>query len=112
KLRDQALDDEPLVVRIAGGLKHVIRRNRERAFLQTLLQLRLRVFGNDRGVEAFEIRRVQPQNHRERRFDAAIEIDRSEDRLERVGENRVAVESAALQLAPAERERVAERERT
>src|SRR5689334_765628 len=85
-------------------------RDLKRALLQPLLQLRLRVLRDHLRIEAIEMRRVQPQDQRVRRVDAAVQVNRTEDRFQRIRQNRIAIEAAALQLTAAERERVTERQ--
>jgi len=103
-------DDEPLVVIGAELLDDLVGRRRLEPRLRGLLEPGLEV------VEALELDgldplREQPVDHRVGGHEAGVEIDRGDDRLERVGEDRWLGPPAGLLFALAEHQPLAEPER-
>ena len=85
-------------------------RQRQRAVLQELLQARLRILGERRGLQARETRPVERHEYRARSLESAVEVDRAEHRLERIGERRATPKAARAQLAGTEPEPLREAE--
>src|SRR6266550_6747725 len=79
--------------------------------LQQLLQPRLRIFGELGRVEAVQLRLVHAKYSRLRGVESRVEQDRTEQRFQRIGEDRRPARAAAFQLALAQSNRFAEIER-
>src|SRR6185369_7033945 len=99
ELLHAAFHDEGLVVRLALGLEDRIARQRETPRLQVLLERGLRVLLDREPFGALEPAREHAAHGRLHRHEAAVEEDRAEESLERVGEDRGTPETAALELA-------------
>ena len=110
QLLDAAFDDEGLVVRLALGLLDGIAWQREAARLQVLLQRRLRVLPNGKPFGPLEAIGEERLDRATNRIETAVEVDRPQQRLERVGEDRGTAKAAALELAFAQAQPVAETE--
>src|SRR5574340_634234 len=96
---DAAFHLELLLVSIPVGGHHDIGRQGDLAALQILLQQGLGILAQGPRVQAGEERRVQLLYHLRRPAETAIQIDRAQHRLQRIGQDRGAAEAAALQLA-------------
>ena len=105
---DRAAHLEQLIVRLAGGRFDCIARQRQAAGLQRFLQTGLGILQFRRARQPVEARHEQPLDHLRRGVEAAVQVDRAEQRLERVGQDRLAPEAAGLQLARAEPQLLAE----
>ena len=92
------------------GQDHIARQ-RKTARLQVLLQARLGIFQR---LGRRQRRDALGEEARDERFDrreATIEENRPSQRLERIGQNRLAAKAAAAELTGAELQRVAQAER-
>ena len=107
---DFAARDEPVLVRLAAHFLDRIGRQPPTAPLQQLLQARLRILEVARLRQLRQPAGEQALDHLARRLEPAVQVDRAEQRLERVGEDRAAPESAGLELAAAEAQLLAEPE--
>ncbi len=95
--------------RAAGGGEFIARQRRSPR-LQVLLQLGLGILVRDAGLEPREPRGVPPPHDAERRIGARIEADGAEQRLDRIGEYRIALASPARGFAGAQAQRGAQAE--
>ncbi len=105
---DRAAYLEHLIVRLAGGRFDCIARQRQAACLQRFLQTGLGILQFRRARQPVEARHEQPLDHLRRGVEAAVQVDRAEQRFERVGQDRFAAEAAGFQLARAEPQLLAE----
>jgi hypothetical protein len=95
-------------VRLAFRALHGIAGQLQLAALQVLLQRGLRVLLHRLAVAVLELPGEQRRDHPPHRLEAAVQVHRAQQRLERVGEDRGPPEPAALQLALAQAQPVAE----
>ena len=100
--RHLAADAEGLRVILALDVQHRVARQAKPARLQVLLQARLGVLERLGRWQRRDARREQPRDERRRRPEPAVEIDRPAQRLERIRQDRLAAETAALELPGAE----------
>ena len=83
----------------AAGFQQHIARQRLLPALQPFLQAGLGVLLELPGFEFVEHRRIEAGNRTARGVETGIEVNRSEDRFQRIGEDRGACRAAAFQLA-------------
>src|SRR5581483_2405629 len=98
-------------MRGTGFGEHLVQRQRTALPLQEFLQARLGVLERLSLGQLRERGAIQVQASLARRVEAAVEIDRADQRFERISEDRGAPEAAALELAGAELERLTKIER-
>ncbi len=103
-----ATRDEPLFVRFAAHFFQRVFRQRESARLQFFLQSRLGILERLGRGQFAQALAEQPVHHVTGGLDAAVEVDRAENRLEAVRQDGIAAEAARLQFAAAESQLVAE----
>ena len=106
-----ALDAEDLLVRLAAHGDHGVARQRQAPALEVLLQRGLGVLGRRRLAHLSRRPAKRPRTTLAHRVEAGVEVHRAEQRLEAVGQDRGAPEAAALQLALAQQQLVAQLER-
>ena len=99
---------EHLIVRLARSRFDRIAGQRQAAGLQCFLQTGLGIFQFRRARQPVEPRHEQPFDHLRGSVEAAVQVDRAEQRFERVGQDRFAAEAAGFQLARAEPQLLAE----
>ena len=88
---------------------HRVARQRELAALQVLLQRGLRILVHGlRAAASSSALGEQPLDRLAHRLEARVEVHRAQQRLERVGEDRGAAKAAALQLAFAQAQQLAQ----
>lgn len=104
ELRHAAANSENLSVRLTIHTLHLIRGQGQMATLHVFLQASLRVLAAFAWVDAGEALLVEPEHDALRGPETAIENDRPEDRLERVGEYRRPFPTAAFLFALADPE--------
>jgi hypothetical protein len=75
------------------------------------LQPRLRILQILRSWQGLEVRRGEVRHERTRRFEALIEVDRTNQGLERIGQNRLTAKTAGLEFTGTELQLIAERNR-
>ena len=86
-------------MRGAAGLDQLVTRQRLLASLQPFLQAGLGILGHRPRTQLVEQRQVEPGNRLLGGFEAGVEIDGADQRLQRIGENRRTLGTAAFQLA-------------
>src|ERR1051325_1075078 len=105
---DLHLHDEALVVIGADLADHRVLRQRQPLSLRQLLQRGLVVVEEEVvGVDALDVVAEGALDQRARRLDAGVEVDRRDDGLEQVRQERVLLPPARLLLADAEVDHVA-----
>src|SRR5262249_23748118 len=106
---DQQLDLEELPVVGASGPHQTVLGQRPVARLQELLERRLVVLAGDaRPARLLEQRTGLAHDERARVLDAAVQIDRGNQRLVPVGEQRLLAAAAGFLLAAPEQQMIAE----
>src|SRR5262245_15110132 len=85
-------------MRLAFGSNNCVPRQRDAAALQQLLELRLGIFAEDRGVGITQRRLEDAQHYSTSRFESVIDVDCADNGLERIGEDRGPLLTAAPQL--------------
>ena len=83
-------------------------RQRQTLGLQVLLQQRLAVLAERFRIDRLQHRFEQPRDHVARALESAVDEHRAENRLDRIGQDRRAAETAALHLALPESKKVAQ----
>ena len=95
-------DGEGLLVLFALDQLHLVVRRRQTAALQEFLQTSLGVLQLFRRRQVLETSLIEPLDEGARRRQVAVEIDGADQCLQRIGQNRLPPEAAALQLTRAE----------
>src|SRR6266705_6916012 len=111
ELGNQALDLEILAVSGPVRCDHGVLRQGDPPRLKQLLQKRFRVLAERRRIQRGEQRLIQAPNGFASRRKTSVDKDRTDQSFERIGQNRGPREPAALQLAFAQLQVIAQPER-
>src|SRR3990170_4480465 len=99
-----AFNYEILGVGLAGNFKYIIDWRRKRLFLKIFLELGFWILGDDIGIEAGKQLVIQIQYDRGGLGQAAVLENGAEQRLQRIGQDRVPLLAPAFEFAAAERQ--------